>query len=319
VASGMVAVAHGNDMGGSIRIPSAHCGLVGLKPTRARNTLGPDFGEYWGPTTHEHVLTRSVRDTAAVLDATTGMAPGDPYTAPPPGRPYRHEVGAQVERLRIGVRTRRRSGGDSDPECVAAVDQTARLLESLGHEVNPVALDALDQPGSEGFYPVFAAAIARDIERWGDKLGRPIGLDELEATNAVLTERGRAVSAMQYIAATEAMNAYSRRVAAWWAEGNDVLVLPTCPRPPATLADLDPAGGDAALARMGEFAEFTMPFNITGQPAISVPMHWTPAGLPVGVQLVANYGREDVLIRLASQLEAAAPWADRRPPLPSKA
>jgi len=313
VASGMVAVAHGNDMGGSIRIPSAHCGLVGLKPTRARSTLGPDFGEYWGLSTHEHVLTRSVRDTAAVLDATAGMAPGDPYTAPPPARPYSNEVGADPGRLRIGVRTHRRKGGPSDPECVAAVEATARLLEGLGHDVSTTSMDALDQPGSEGFYPVFAAAIARDIERWSAKLGRPIKLDELEATNADLTERGRAVSATEYLAATETMNLYSRRVGAWWAAGNDVLVLPTCPRPPATLAELDPAGGDAALARMGEFAEFTTPFNITGQPAISLPMHWTADGLPVGVQLVAAYGREDVLIRLASQLEEAAPWAARRP------
>jgi amidase len=315
VASGMVALAHGNDMGGSIRIPSAHCGLVGLKPTRARSTLGPDFGEYWGPTTHEHVLTRSVRDTAAVLDATAGLAPGDPYTAPPPVRPYRDEVGADPGRLRIGVRTLRRSGGPSDPECVAAVENTARLLESIGHVVNPTPVDALDQPGSEGFFAVFAACIARDIERWGDKLGRLIKLDELEASNAALAERGRAISAMEYLAATEMMNAYSRRLGAWWADGNDILVLPTCPRPPATLADLDPSGGAGALSRMGEYAEFTTPFNITGQPAMSIPMHWTPDGLPVGVQLVAAYGREDVLIRLASQLETASPWEWRRPPV----
>ncbi|HEY2302418.1 MAG TPA: amidase [Acidimicrobiales bacterium] len=319
VASGMVALAHGNDMGGSIRIPSAHCGLVGLKPTRARSTLGPDFGEYWGPTTHEHVLTRSVRDTAALLDATAGMAPGDPYTAPPPPRPYAQEVGADPGRLRIGVRTRRRTGGPSDPECAAAVEETARVLESLGHVVNPAAMDALDQPGAEGFFAVFAAAIARDVERWGDKLGRPIQLDELEPSNAALTERGRAISATEYIAAFEIMNGYSRRVGAWWADGNDVLVLPTCPRPPATLAELDPAGGEVALGRMAEFAEFTTPFNITGQPAMSVPMHWTASGLPVGVQLVAAYGREDVLIRLASQLEAAVPWNWRRPPAPPDA
>ncbi len=180
-------------------------------------------------------------------------------------------------------------------------------------------MDALDQPGAEGFFAVFAAAIARDVERWGDKLGRPIQLDELEPSNAALTERGRAISAMEYIAAFEIMNGYSRRVGAWWADGNDVLVLPTCPRPPATLAELDPAGGEVALGRMAEFAEFTTPFNITGQPAMSVPMHWTASGLPVGVQLVAAYGREDVLIRLASQLEAAVPWNWRRPPSPPDA
>jgi amidase len=315
VASGMVAVAHGNDMGGSIRIPSSVCGLVGLKPTRARTTLGPDFGEYWGATTHEHVLTRSVRDTARVLDATRGMGPGDPYTAPPPLRPYADEVGADPGRLRVGFRTLRRNGDQAAPACAAAVESAARLLESLGHEVSPTAMDALDRPGAEGFFAVFAAGIARDVERWGAKLGRPIKLDELEAGNAALTERGRAVTGVQYAAAGETMNAYSRRMAGWWAAGHDILLLPTCPVPPGTLAELDPAGGDAATARMAAFAELTTPFNITGQPALSLPLYWTDTGLPIGVQLIAAYGREDVLIRLGSQLESARPWAHRRPPV----
>ena len=315
VASGMVAVAHGNDMGGSIRIPAAHCGLVGLKPSRARNTLGPDFGEYWGPSTHEHVLTRSVRDCAAVLDATAGMAPGDPYTAPPPARPFAAEVGADPGRLRIGVRATRRDGSPADPECAAATVATGRLLESLGHHLEETTLDALDVAGAEGFYPLLAAGVARDIDRWSSRLGRPIGLDELEPSNAVLVERGRALSATQYVAATEAMWTYSRRVSDWWAQGNDVLVLPTCWRPAPTLAELDPALGDAAAGRMGSTAELTTPFNVTGQPAVSLPLHWTADGIPVGVQLVAAYGREDLLVRLASQLEAAQPWAGRRPPV----
>jgi amidase len=259
------------------------------------------------------VLTRSVRDTAAVLDATAGMAPGDPYTAPPPRRPYADEVGADPGRLRIGVRTLRRNGQPADPEVAAAVDRTAQLLESLGHEVDPTTMDALDRPGAEGFFAVFAAGIARDVERWGTKLGRPIKLDELEESNATLTERGRAVTGIEYVAATETMNGYSRRMGAWWAAGNDILLLPTSPRPAGTLAELDPAGGHAATARMGEFAELTIPFNITGQPALSLPLHWTESGLPIGVQLVAAYGRDDVLIRLGSQLEAACPWAHRRP------
>jgi amidase len=312
----MVPVAHGNDMGGSIRIPSAHCGLVGLKPTRARNTLGPNFGEFWGPTTHEHVLTRSVRDSAAVLDATAGMAPGDPYTAPPANRPYAEEVGADPGRLRIGFRTLRRDGTPCHPEVQTAIEQTARLLESLGHVVNPASVEALDGPsGSEGFFWIFQASLARDIERWSERLGRPISLDELEPGNAALVDSGRGVTATQYMAGAEAMNGFSRRLAAWWAEGNDILVLPTCPLPPATLAELDPAGGPDAMLRMSQFAEFTVPFNVSGQPALSLPLHWTATGLPVGVQLVAAYGREDVLIRLASQLEAARPWAERRPPV----
>jgi amidase len=312
----MVPVAHGNDMGGSIRIPAAHCGLVGLKPTRARNSLAPDFGEFWGPTTHEHVLTRSIRDTAAVLDATRGMAPGDPYTAPMPARPYLDEVGADPGHLRIGFRSRRRTGEPSDPACQAAVESTAKLLESLGHHVNPTRLEALDAPnGPESLLTIIQASMAREMERWSGKLRRTIQLEEVEPGTAALAAGGKSVTATQYVAAMEDINAYSRGMAAWWAEGNDVLVLPTCPLPPATLKELDPSGGDETLIKMGAYAELTAPFNATGQPAISLPLHWTANGLPVGVQLVAAYGREDLLIRLASQLEQARPWADRRPPV----
>jgi amidase len=315
VASGMVAVAHGNDMGGSIRIPAAHCGLVGLKPTRARNSLSPDFGEFWGPTTHEHVLTRSVRDTAAVLDATRGMAPGDPYTAPPPTRPYIEEVGADPGRLRIGFRTLRRTGAPVDPECQAAVEAAVSLLESLGHHVEHDGLEALDATdGPESLLTIIQASVAREVERWSSKLGRTIRLEDLEPPTAFLVEGGRSVAATRYVAAAEDLNTYSRRLAGWWADGHDVFVLPTCPLPPATLAEMDPAGGMPALLKMGEFAELTAPFNITGQPVVSLPLHWTADGLPVGVQLVAAYGREDVLIRLASQLEQALPWAERHPP-----
>ncbi len=165
VASGMVAAAHGNDMGGSIRIPASVCGLVGLKPSRGRNTLGPDFGEYWAMTTHEHVLTRSVRDTAAVLDATAGPGVGDPYTAPPPARPFADEVGADPGRLRIGFRTTRRDGSESHPDCVAAVAATVALLESLGHDVEPVALPALDDHRfGESVGTMFGVFVLADLD-----------------------------------------------------------------------------------------------------------------------------------------------------------
>jgi amidase len=152
------------------------CGLVGLKPTRARITLAPDYGEYWGPLTHEHVLTRSVRDTAGVLDATCGPAPGDPYFAPPPARPYVDEVGADPGRLRIGYRTLRTDGEESHPDCVAAVAAAASLLESLGHHVAPVPLDELDGPElGSGFGLVTSTVIAREVDRWSDRLGRRVG------------------------------------------------------------------------------------------------------------------------------------------------
>jgi len=319
VAAGMVAVAHGNDMGGSIRIPASACGLVGLKPTRARNSLGPDFGEYWAMTTHEHVLTRSVRDTAAVLDATAGPATGDPYWAPPPSRPFRDEVGADPGRLRIGFRTRlRRRDDDAEPECVRAVHETVRLLESLGHAVEPVELPALDDPAhDEAVAATFAVFVARDLERWSAALGRPIDPSELDPWNARMAEAGRSVTATRYVAALERANDYSRGVARWWADGWDVLVTPQLGVTPPRLGVIGPTADPAASgAVLGPLTSFTMPFNLTGQPAVSLPLHWTPDGLPVGVQFVGAYGREDVLLRLAGQLEVAHPWADRHPPRP---
>ncbi len=316
VAAGVVPVAHGNDMGGSIRVPSSACGLVGLKPTRGRTTLGPDFGEFWGPLTHEHVLTRSVRDTAAVLDATAGPGTGDPYTAPAPTGRYRDDVGAPPGRLRIGYRTMRTDGVESNPECVAAVEAAARLLDELGHDVAPARIEAIET-ADIGFLGIYASAITRDLERWSERIGRTLEPSDLDPINAINVEMGRAVTGAQYLAATETAQRWSRQVASWWADGNDILVTPTMPEPPARLGELAPDVDDvmAVLPRMGTYAMFTSLFNITGQPAISLPLHWTADGLPVGVQLVAAYGREDLLIRLASQLEQAHPWADRHPPV----
>lgn len=316
VASGMVPVAHGNDMGGSIRFPASMCGLVGLKPTRARTTLGPDFGEYWAMTTHEHVLTRSVRDTAGVLDAIAGPGVGDPYTAPPPSRPFLDEVGADPGSLRIGYRTMLAGGADdSHPECVEAVRIACTLLQGLGHHVEPAALDALDDPRfGEAITVAFPVFITRELDRWSEKLGREIAPSELEPWNALQADIGRATGASAYVAALEKAEAYARHLAGWWADGHDLLVTPTLGAPPFPLghlgADVDPM---EAFTRLAGLTSFSMPFNVSGQPAISLPLHWNDDGLPIGVQLVAAYGREDLLLRVASQLEAARPWADRHP------
>jgi amidase len=317
VASGMVPVAHGNDMGGSIRIPASECGIVGLKPSRGRNTLGPDFGEYWAMTTHEHVLTRSVRDTAAVLDATAGLATGDPYTAPPPARPFATEVGADPGRLRIGFRTRRRDGTESDPECVAAVRETAALLESLGHDVEPADVPALDDPRfEEAIAGIFGVFILTDLERWSRKLGRELGPTDLDPWNQAFCEAARSVTAVQYATAVERGQAYARGVAQWWADGWDVLVTPQLTSLPPRLGELAPDNDPMQnFGRISGMTDYTMPFNVTGQPAVSLPLHWSAEGLPVGVQLVGAYGREDLLVRLAGQLEQARPWADRKPPV----
>ena len=314
VAAGLVAAAHGNDMGGSIRFPASMCGVVGLKPSRARTTLGPDFGEYWGPLTHEFVLTRSIRDTAALLDAVAGPGTGDPYTAPPPARPYAAEVGAPVERLRVGARTGRRDGRPSHPDCVAAVEAAAEALERLGHDVEWVTLPALDQPVDHAFGTVMSAAIAREVARWSARTGTDVAA-ALEPANAFIASLGAGITAADYLAAIEDMQSWSRRVCGWW-EHHDVLVLPTSPEPPVALGELAPDNPDPGVAaRMGDLVTFTAPFDLTGQPAISLPLHWTDHGLPIGVQLVAAPGREDVLLRVGSQLEAALPWADRHPPL----
>ncbi len=307
VASGMVAAATGNDMGGSIRVPAANCGLVGLKPTRARTTLAPSFGEFWGPLTHQHVLTRSVRDCAVILDETAGPAPGDPYTAPPPARPWREEVGADPGQLRIGFRTDLPGGGQPHEEVERAVASTAQLLESLGHAVQEAGVTALDDPAmSESVAFTFAGAVARDVERWSETLGADIG-GELEPGNAFMHSIGSPVTAAEWLRHMEVLQSWSRRMAGIWEEC-DVLVLPVLPEPPVRL-------GEMTVADSARLIAFTVPFNVTGEPAMSLPLHRTPEGLPIGVQFVAPAGREDILFRLAGQLEAARPWAGERPPV----
>ncbi len=315
VASGMVPVGHANDMGGSIRIPASCCGLVGLKPSRDRTSPAPFHGEYWGPLTHEHVVCRSVRDTAAVLDATAGPAPGDLHAAAPPARPWASEVGAPVPPLRIGLITGHRYGGPVHPACAGAAESTGRLLESMGHHVEPAGVEAMaDIEGMIGFGVVVAAGVAAEVAGWEKRLGEPV--TDLEPANAAMVSRGRAASAIDLVEAVDAMAAWSRRMAAAYA-GFDVLLSPTMPNPPIELGVADPTKPvEQMQAVHGDMAALALPFDVTGEPALSLPLGTSPDGLPIGVQLVAPVGREDLLIRLGSALEVAAPWADRRPPEP---
>ena len=317
VASGMVSVGHANDGGGSIRIPASECGLVGLKPSRARNSLGPDYGDVFSGLICEHVVTRSVRDSAAVLDATHGPFPGDPYAAPTPARPFLDEVGADPGQLRIGMLTSAPTT-QVHPDCVAAAEATGRLLESLGHRVETSAPAALaEQEFTQAFITLWSAGNAWSIDYWARKTGREATPDQFEPLTWALAEMGRAYSAPQYLSAVEWLQAYSRRVAQWWADGFDLLLTPTIAEPPPPLGEFHspPDNPISGLFRSAALVPFTPPFNVTGQPAISLPMHWNDADLPVGVQLVAAYGREDLLLRVAAQLEQAQPWADRRPPI----
>jgi amidase len=319
VATGMVPVAHGNDGGGSIRIPASCNGLVGLKPSRGRTSLGPRYGQLTMILNVELMLTRSVRDTARVLDAVREPFPGDPLIAPAPTRPFADEVGADPGRLRIGMLTTNPMGGvEIDPDCVAAAEGAARLLESLGHRVevsHPEALDDLDLMAHFGV--VWTAATARDLDDYAELVGKPIAEDDVEPLTWALAQSGREVSASQYIGAVSALQASTRAIAEWWDSGFDLLVTPTLGEPPVPLGTFA-AQPDSPLHgyfRAGAFVPFTSQFNITGQPGISLPLYWSEAGLPIGTQLVAGYGREDVLLRVAAQLEQARPWADRRPPV----
>jgi amidase len=316
VASGMVPLAHAGDGGGSIRIPASHCGLFGLKPARGRISLGPQEAEAWAGLVMRHVVTRSVRDSAAVLDVLQGYMTGDWYTAPPPVRAYADEVDTSPAKLRIGLRRLAPLGlAEVDAECLAAVDKAAAMLESLGHTVVDDAPAALDDGASlETFGAVMLSSLRADLLTIEAEIGRPLTPDDMEPSTWASYEGGAALDAGNYVRTLSKMHAWARRAIAWWLDdGFDVLLTPTCAEPPPELGDL--IRPETNGARLLPFAIFTAPFNITGQPATSVPMHWTPAGLPVGVQLVGAPHREDVLIRLAAQIEQTAPWADRRPPL----
>jgi len=318
VAAGMVAVAHASDGGGSIRIPAAHCGLVGLKPSRGRCSFGPDLGERWGGFSVEGFVTRSVRDAAALLDVVAGPFPGDPYAAAPPPRPFASEVGVDPGRLRIGLMTSPPRDGEIHADCVAAVTGAAQLLESLGHQVSESSPPALEDPAAvKGFLTVIAASIAATLDSWSEKIGRPIGADDVEELTWAIAEQGRAISAQQYLEAVTFNHAHSRRVVSWWDGGFDLLLTPTSAAPPPPLGYLDSTPGNPlqGMARAIPFTVFTSPFNVTGQPAISLPLYRTDARLPIGVQLVAAMGREDLLVRVASQIEQARPWATSIPPV----
>jgi amidase len=319
VAAGLVPVGHATDGGGSIRIPAANCGLVGLKPSRGRVSDGPDVGDSWMGSTIQGAVTRSVRDAAAVLDAIAGYMPGDPYTAPPPPRPFAAEVGADPGALRVGVLDHPPAGAPGDAACAEAVDLTGKLLESLGHHVEAAFPAAMHEPEvARRFTTVVAAYTAADLAHWEAVAGRPLTDEDFEYSNLRLAEIGRGVPAPDYLAAEAWLQAWCRRMLAWWypadgRPGYDILVSPVLNGPPPEIGYLSDRA--TAKLRLRSMLQYTSQFNLTGQPAVSLPLHWTPDGLPIGVQFVGGFGREDVLIRLAAQIEAAQPWADRLPPV----
>jgi amidase len=318
VAAGIVAVGHANDGGGSIRIPASECGLVGLKPSRGRVSTAPDIGESWMGSTIDGVVTRSVRDTAAMLDLLAGYEPGDPYMAPPFARPLSDEVGVDPGRLRIGVLDHPPLGALGHAECTGAARATGALLERLGHHVDDRWPTAIGDPSfAAHFRSIVATWTANDVATLERTLGREVGPDDVEPDNLALAQIGRGVTGPQYVAAMLEVHRWCRSVLSWWhpadgSRGYDVLVTPTIAVPPPRIGYLSEPGKGG---RVFELLQYTAQFNVTGQPAISLPLHWSADGLPVGVQLVAAYGREDLLVRVAAQLEQASPWAERIPPV----
>jgi len=253
-----------------------------------------------------------------LLDITSGPSPGDPYFAPPPERPFAAEVGADPGRLRIGIMQRAPRDGEPHADNVAAVNAAGELLASLGHHVEPSYPEAMDDPDVMiAFVKIVAACTARSIERYSEKIGRSIGDADVEPLTAVMVANGRAGSGPGYVASLERMHRHGRKLAAWWDSGFDLLLTPTCAAPPPILGSFaaTPDQPSAGYLRAAPYGAFTAQFNLSGQPGISLPLHWNADGLPIGIQLVAPYAREDVLIRVAAQLEKAEPWAAKLPPL----
>ena len=336
VAAGMVPMAHGNDGGGSIRMPASACGLFGLKPTRGRSTWGPDYMECWLGLSEQHAITRSVRDSARLLDATHGAPPGAPYRPAPPLRPYAEEVGAPPGRLRIAFTTSALLDERAqDPECVAAVESAARLCAELGHEVTEVR-PPLDIPEIvDAFVTLTGGEAAFQIAESERLTGRKVRSGEVELVTWIIRIVGHQRSAADLDIAFDVMRRTGRVMAAFM-EQYDIVLSSTLAQPPWPIGELDLSRAERALLQVVKrvpakplvrsvvkqlAGEILAPMpntplcNLTGQPAMSVPLHWTPAGLPVGVQFIGRLEEEGLLFRLAAQLEAARPWRDRRPSL----
>jgi len=318
VAAGIVPIAHASDGGGSIRIPASTCGLVGLKPTRGRCSFGPQIGERWNGFSCEFFVTRSVRDTAALLDVVAGPMPGDPYAAPPPSRPFAETFRTPPAGLRVGVM--RVAPGDIplSPEAVAGVDRVAKALSDLGHHVEEAFPSTLaDAARVTAYVTIVSTNTARALDVWGQAIGTAIGEDDVEPLTWALADAGRAATATQLLEAIEFVHAYGRRMAAWWDSGWDLLLTPTQAAPPPLIGHLTSTREEPfrAFLRAAPYGAYTFAFNMSGQPAISIPATLTPAGLPIGGQLVARWADEETLLRVAAQLEESLAWGDTLPPI----
>lgn len=316
VAAGIVPMGHGSDGGGSIRIPAANCGLFGLKPTRGRNPFGPFAGEGWAGLATQHVLSRSVRDSAAMLDVTQGPEPGEPYACPPPSRPYLEEVETEPGSLRVAFHLTGLGGTALDPVNKAAVADAVDLLQALGHEVEEAHPDVDLAALARAMMTVVGANQRLALESRYAQLGREPEEGDVEAVTRAFAEYGGTVSAADYAEALQAFHRLGRHFGTFF-ERYDVLVSTVLGQPPAQIGEIRTDCGDADdfLETVWDRMPVTQFFNITGCPAMSVPLYWSPSGLPIGIHVGAGFGREDLLFRLAGQLERARPWFHRRPAL----
>lgn len=316
VAARILPAAHGTDGGGSIRIPASCCGVFGLKPTRARIPLGPDYGDQFSGLIAAHVLSLSVRDSAALLDVTCGPEPGDPYAAPERVRPFAEEVGVSPGKLRIGLITSSNTGVPVHPDCIVAVQDAAKLCEDLGHTIEETKIELNAEMYGNSFRTLWSAGNAWKIDSMSFAVGRKPEPGELEPQTEALISMGRRKTAPEYLLAVQVLQVYARRTAKLY-DQFDVLLTPTLAAPPLPLGSFDPTPEDPihGLRKAAEFCPFTPLFNATGQPAMSVPLYWNSEGLPIGSHFVGRFGDEATLFRLAGQLEEARPWSERRPPI----
>jgi amidase/6-aminohexanoate-cyclic-dimer hydrolase len=314
VAARILPVAHASDGGGSIRIPASACGLFGLKPTRARNPIGPDRGEGWGGLACGHVVSISVRDSAAMLDALHGPEPSSPYVAPPPERPFADEVGRDPGRLRIAFTDVSTYGDPIDPEVASAVSGTAKLLEALGHHVEARA-PRLPADPAEVIATIVACNTGLTVQLAEQVLGRPMTDRDFEVLTLASAGNARKASGIDYCAAQLGAFQISRALSEFFADV-DVFLSPTLCTPPLRIGEIDTMASDLSGIRglLRRYIPGTSLSNISGQPAMSVPLAWTASGLPIGMMFAGRFGDEATLLRLASQLEQQQPWKNRRPP-----
>jgi len=316
VAYGAVPIAYGNDSAGSIRVPASCCGVFGFRPSRGRVPLGPQFGEIWyGLFTH-HVITRSVRDSAAVLDATAGIDVGAPYGAPDPVRPFGEECLLPPGRLRIAVSDGSAQRFDIATECSDALSATVELLRQLGHDVRPAAPQYSGAELIDGLTRLMSVTLAEEIPLIAAQARRAIGPDTVEACQRMLMEHGRKVSATELTQTLEFKSALGRLLGRFFID-YDVLLTPTLAQPPLPLGTLNADSDDleAYLDSMWRTSPFAPLANFCGVPSMSVPLRWTPEGLPIGLLFTGRYADEATLFRLAGDLERAQPWRDKHPPV----